>query len=119
MTGFSATRAVADNSAVNAYAKACQAVSGAAWSVASVAALATPETFPLTKIAEDSTAYVTNLAQKLCPPQITVPAPVKKDPDTGQCYASFHQTTTKGEYNNYFGVSPPWTAWNMGLRLQY
>ena len=75
--GFTAPRAVADN----AYAKSCQAIEGSAWSVASVSALATPETFPLTKITEDSATYVTNIAQKLCPPEITAPAPVKKDPD--------------------------------------
>jgi hypothetical protein len=117
MTVFSATRAVADN----AYAKLCQALYGTDWAVASAAAVAIPESFPVTKTTEDALAYLSNLGLKLCPPQITAPAPAKKDPDApmpgkpdAECHATFHQATTRGDYINIVGV--PLHDWTKDLK---
>ena len=108
------TGPVAAEGVHNTLAKICQGINGGAWAVASAGGIATPPTFPVTKLSFDSIAYGNNISLKFCPPVINAPPAVQKDPDptpdsTGhECYATFHQGKTADYYNNLYGAS----RWN-------
>ena len=121
-----ALAAVASNPS-NTGATVCQAAQGGAWSVASAAAVITGAAGQEgLELANDSAAYLSNIALKLCPPGITAPAVVKKDPDPPDpetpdagCFAtfrvSFNELQPDGnhyeKYENWFGAPPPWSDW--------
>ena len=93
----------------NTSARVCQGTAGGAWSVASVGSIATPPTFPITKASFDGAAYAANIGLKFCPPVITAPPAVQKNPDPTTdghaCYATFHQGKTADNYDNYYGAA--------------
>lgn len=108
---LTATRAVAapailtgDN---NILPNICQGAFGVAWAVPAIIAKAAPltPTGASVKASAEPFAYIANLELKLCPPSITPPATVKKDPDaTGTCSATFNQPLTAGQYSNWNGI---------------
>jgi hypothetical protein len=91
----------------NKFPEVCQGVVGAAYMANEILALTLPVPFDFPPTVG---AYAANLDLTTCPPQIAAPPQVKRLPDAGQCYATFHQATTQAYYRNLLGAPFKWAG---------